>query len=115
MRETHFYNYDGVQVVVSTVCQSPSHRGTHFYLIYLLWCIVWDSWLCQSPSQRGSHFYTGLGRDRAHSRRCVNPLHNGELISTCFALTELPTGGVNPLHVGELISTASGGAQAIGL
>ena len=86
--------------------------------------------MCQSPSRRGTHFYLCTHAHIDHCGGCVNPLHVGKLISTWSrrngkdtSLVSIPfTSGnsflqkenvkgiltkksVNPLHVGELIST----------
>ena len=61
-------------------CQSPPHRGTHFYT-----SIIIDestTLKCQSPSPRGTHFYRAITLNMSHPATCVNPLHLGELIST---------------------------------
>ena len=64
------------------MCQSPSHRGTHFYADGYEKTIAPEDVVCQSPSHRGTHFYilkTGAG---VEEKGRVNPLHIGELIST---------------------------------
>ena len=62
-------------------CQSPSHRGTHFYELKTYNYLI----LCQSPSHRGTHFYCPT-IDPGTRCSCVNPLHIGELISTPWLL-----------------------------
>ena len=56
-RGTHFYaNLPRPQRRPDGVCQSPSHRGTHFY-VDLEAVVSITVELCQSPSHRGTHFY----------------------------------------------------------
>ena len=40
------------------LCQSPSRRGTHFYLWYCRSRCRSSLEMCQSPSRRGTHFYS---------------------------------------------------------
>ncbi len=114
---------------LTPLCQSPSRRGTHFYMAadyhHYHHCHVsipftsGNSFLrrksmrridslvmCQSPSRRGTHFYHNSA-DILYTEESVNPLHVGELISTKTFYTpfEQLSNCVNPLHVGELIST----------
>ena len=56
-RGTHFYlckNYSLVEII--GMCQSPSCRGTHFYRRRRKSKSSCQN-LCQSPSCRGTHFY----------------------------------------------------------
>ncbi len=50
------------QHLVGKVCQSPSHRGTHFYFPQKAPGML--NWMCQSPSRRGTHFYGGIRKTR---------------------------------------------------
>ena len=87
-------------------CQSPSRRGTHFYveIDFGLHAHV----TCQSPSRRGTHFY-GRRKKMANNTYQVSiPFTSGNsfLRTGRWRCTILAAAGVNPLHVGELISTA---------
>ena len=60
-RGTHFYVVSFSSLVSGFKCQSPSSRGTHFYefqQIHIQSCRI----LCQSPSPRGTHFYLRIRR-----------------------------------------------------
>ena len=66
-------------------CQSPSRRGTHFYIVIGLLEVLIA--VCQSPSRRGTHFYpAGKWKVVDAYFDCVNPLHVGELISTLYLI-----------------------------
>ena len=54
-RRTHFYDSDGSTFRIVKLCQSPSHRRTHFYVK----AAEKEAGLCQSPSHRRTHFYGG--------------------------------------------------------
>ena len=59
-RGTHFYARPNIKSSgFSGLCQSPSHRGTHFY-DYEGNTEIQGSVMCQSPSHRGTHFYGEL-------------------------------------------------------
>ena len=80
-RGTHFYDDMLDEDDPFAGCQSPSHRGTHFY--YRIKSVTTGLFhMCQSPSHRGTHFYNHLRRCREQREDCVNPLLIGELIST---------------------------------
>ena len=71
---------------------------------------------CQSPPHRGTHFYRMKSVFIPASECSVNPLHLGELISTWAIMLQSAksmTRGVNPLHLGELISTTNGAMFAL--
>ena len=44
--------------------------------------------MCQSPSRRGTHFYSNYRTTIISGFAGVNPLHVGELISTCYWIFE---------------------------
>ena len=110
-------------------CVNPLHIGELISTHRMVTCVS-NSYMCQSPSRRGTHFYLCTHAHIDHCGGCVNPLHVGKLISTWSrrngkdtSLVSIPfTSGnsflqkenvkgiltkksVNPLHVGELIST----------
>ena len=66
------------------VCQSPSHRGTHFYdnLNRLLWKLRAVS----IPFTPGNSFLLTSSFCYGAALVCVNPLHLGELISTLYLI-----------------------------
>ena len=123
------------------VCQSPSHRGTHFYSA-TVYPSPWGRYIvsipfssgnsflpysgrasagsrnmCQSPSHRGTHFYSYEEYVEKTIRQSVNPLLIGELISTSMGAIWSWTrkGCVNPLLIGELISTERRGTYEVWL
>ena len=57
-------------------CQSPSHRGTHFYKsgFTVVWVVVT---MCQSPSPRGTHFYSISRQLDSLSKKCQSPSPRG--------------------------------------
>ena len=64
------------------VCQSPIHRDTHFYAIYVREKGKLTK-MCQSPIHRDTHFYMRTqSRCLTSSMICVNPLSIGTPIST---------------------------------
>ena len=63
-------------VISFPMCQSPSSRGTHFYVLELHQSRA-VSWQCQSPSRRGTHFYIYLTTGRFYSMLCQSPSRRG--------------------------------------
>ena len=83
-RGTHFYSALALRVhICAGVCVNPLHVGE---LISTRVRILEDQMqqlLCQSPSRRGTHFYLKRKEKKMSCvALCVNPLHLGELIST---------------------------------
>ncbi len=86
------------------MCQSPSHRGTHFYAPDTLF-VAW-SYMCQSPSHRGTHFYTAMSDDYCKVIIVSIPFTSGNsFLHSGNQRQPLRLACVNPLHIGELIST----------
>ena len=91
---------DSAERLRNFLCQSPSHRGTHFYVWkrswdwVLSWCVNplligelistpvgggvhIDQKMCQSPSHRGTHFYKFDGTDKASIEKVSIPFSSG--------------------------------------
>ena len=78
-------------------CQSPSHRGTHFY--DSIRKELYGDEVCQSPSHRGTHFYESGTESKATESGTVSIpftpgnsfLHLGNTLKWCSIRCQSPS------------------------